>query len=268
MPTRTYRPCDALSPWVSGFEIIKADFSVDTYSVLPDLEPVMGFQYRGRIRAVGASEEVLLETSGITGIQSGPRRYRNLPGTASVLVRFHPWGAAAFLPAPMEELAGVSVGLESLLAPAPTRELLEQLQAASHDADRIRAVELFLLPRVRARAPDGLLRRAVRCVQAQPEIFAVTDAARRLGLGDRQLERKFREWIGVGPKRFARLARFRAALQKMTAAPQRASAALDVGYYDQAHFIKDFRAFAGATPAAFLRDLRASRPDRLRPPTP
>jgi AraC-like DNA-binding protein len=248
-------PCEALRPWVAGYSIAESDGSAGVHDVLPGLQPVLGFQYRGRMSTLRDGGETLLETSGITGLQSERRLFRALPGAATLLVRFHPWGASAFLPGPMEELADRSIGLSALINPALTRRVEEQLAEGRDDSQRIRVVEGFLLALLRSRLPDGHVRKAVRLLQADPSLD-LPGVAQKLGLGERQMERKFREWIGVGPKRFARLSRFQRVINILEKDPGALHTALAQGFYDQAHFIKDFRAFAGTTPEAWLAGLR------------
>ncbi len=256
MPLRTYPPRDTLRPWVRAYTLAEADALGNTHAVLPGLEPVLGLQYRGRVEALRDGSATMLGTIGITGLQDQVRTYRDLPRTGTVLVFFHPWGAAAFLPVPMHALAGRSVALEDLMPPAALREVEERLAACPGDPERLAVVEAFLLTLLRDRRPDGRLRRAARLLQEAPGRASVKDIASAVGVGERQLERKFREWVGLAPKPFARLARFQRLLRRMETTGRIAEAALDQGYYDQAHFIKDFRAFSGTTPEAYLRTLR------------
>lgn len=255
-------PCEALRPWVAHYSLsISLPVQVagsESHVVLPGLQPVLGFQYRGRMTAIQDQHETLLEISGITGLQRESRRYRSLPDTATLLVYFHPWGASAFFPVPMHELADGSFGLKSLLSPSLLGLVEERLAESSDDAQRIRVVEGFLLALLRNRSPDGPVRRAVRLLQANPGMD-ITGVAEQLGLGERQLERKFREWFGVGPKRFARLARFQQVIRLLEHKPKSVAEALEKGFYDQAHFIKDFRAFTGTTPEVWLRGLHLNR---------
>jgi AraC-like DNA-binding protein len=265
MSFRKYPPCAALAPWISGFQTIDTPDSADgsdqaAHTVLPDVEPVMGFQYRGRAIAVRDDGQVLLERAGITGIQTQARAYRYHPGSGTVLVRFHPWGASAFLPAPMREISDRSIGLDALLSRSAIREVEDRLQGTRTDPERIQVIESFLLSRLRERTPDGVVRRAVRLLLSHGQGVSVERLAETLGIGERQLERKFGEWVGVAPKRFARLARFRNVIAGWNASPGTADAIGDGGFFDQSHFIKDFRAFAGTTPEAYLRGLRAFHP--------
>jgi transcriptional regulator GlxA family with amidase domain len=82
----------------------------------------------------------------------------------------------------------------------------------------------------------------------------VDELARALAVSPRWLERRFQSAVGVTPKRLGRLVRFRRALADLDADPERAgvAVALDHGYYDQAHFIAEFRAFAGDAPRRFV----------------
>ena len=78
------------------------------------------------------------------------------------------------------------------------------------------------------------------------------EVARQCGISPRQSRRTFLEQTGLGPKFLARVLRFRHAVaQASRAGGDFAGLALDCGYYDQAHLIRDFREFAGRTPAAY-----------------
>ena len=81
----------------------------------------------------------------------------------------------------------------------------------------------------------------------------VAGAARELRLSQRQLERLFLERVGVSPKRYARLCRFERAVHLARGPGTLAEVASAAGYADQAHFIRDFRRLAGATPRRFLQ---------------
>lgn len=226
----------------------------------------MGFQYQGRIAAVSGQKQVLLETAGITGLQSSLRQYQYAPRTGTLMVRFYPWGASAFLPMPMHEIAERNVGLVDLLRQGQIREIQERLDACSEamsgappseaDKHRIEVIESFLLACLTARRPDGLLRRAVRLMQVQAQndaSSALAEITEALGIGDRQLERKFKEWVGFGPKKFARLLRFRQALERLNHAPQDKVKVLSAGFYDPSHLHKEIKAFTGLTPQALAR---------------
>jgi AraC-like DNA-binding protein len=158
--------------------------------------------------------------------------------------------------APPALLADRVVALRDLWGPA-SAGLLDELAAAG-EAARIDRLESALLRRLaNAPAPNhaldvpALARHIVRAqgrLRIEPLAFAA-------GVSRQHLTRSFRESVGVPPKLFARLARFRAGLAYTGCGPNVdwAQTALDLGYADQSHMIADFREFAGLTPEALAR---------------
>lgn len=238
----TFAPHRALRHRVR--EIVVLESSEGETSVLPSTAAVLGFQYRGRVRA----GDELLSTAGVTGLQSAARRYRYEPDTATILVRFTTQGAAC-LGVPASELADRSLPLEALLPASRVRDASERLLSAQSLTERIEVVQHLLLELPFAR--DRVVARAVDLMSASaarvPSIAAV---ARELDLSERQLERRFLQRVGVTPKRFAKLCRFERALLLLPSAPSLGRLARDVGYYDQSHFIREFRSYAGSAPSA------------------
>jgi methylphosphotriester-DNA--protein-cysteine methyltransferase len=92
-------------------------------------------------------------------------------------------------------------------------------------------------------------------VLRRPERVRVGDLVRSTGWSHRHLAARFRDEIGIGPKAFARIARFQAAFGRLDRlrVVRWPEFALDAGYADQAHLIHDFRALAGATPVEVRR---------------
>jgi AraC-like DNA-binding protein len=222
---------------------VLADAAGD-HPVLPSPGAVLGFQFRGRVRA----GDELLSLAGVTGLQERARTYSYLGATGSVLVRFTPQGVAR-LGVSAAELASRSVPLDELLPRPRAREVTERVAAAPDDRSRVAVVEGFLQELPFAR--DPLVTRALDRLgdpNGSPPVAAI---AAELALSERQLERRFLLRVGVTPKRFARLARFHRAVSLMDAVPGLATVAQHAGYYDQPHFVREFRAFAGTSPAAW-----------------
>lgn len=136
---------------------------------------------------------------------------------------------------------------------------------ARDDDTRMSLVESFLLQRGPVVGADGLeAARIVDLVRGEPAIVRVADVAARSGLAVRALERLFRAHVGVSPKWVVRRCRVHEAAERVKAgAPADWTAlALELGYFDQAHFIRDFRAQVGRTPAEYARRCAAGRPRR------
>jgi len=112
---------------------------------------------------------------------------------------------------------------------------------------------------VRAARPlDDAVRRAVLAIVAARGDASIAAVAAGIGLGERQLQRRFREAVGLTPKQFARIRRMREAAAGMLrpGSPGWAAVAADFGYADQSHLIDEFSQLTGLTPVAFEDRLR------------
>lgn len=105
------------------------------------------------------------------------------------------------------------------------------------------------------RSPNPILERATSEIRRQHGRVRIGRLARNLGISQRQLERRFLAGLGLSPKRWCRITRFQAALQALSSGRAWVDLAHDFGYADQAHFSREFRAFAGEPPstAAWMR---------------
>jgi len=169
-----------------------------------------------------------------------------------------PIGAHLLLGVPMHELAGRIVGLDELGAGAIVKDLADRLRdAPGWDA------RFDLLDRVFARRADGagaasrMVAWAVAAIERAGGALSMRELARELGYSDKHVTRLFRQHVGVGPKRYARLVRLERVLAAAAHRPHVtwAELALDHGYCDQAHLARDVRELTGLTPS----ELRADR---------
>ena len=103
---------------------------------------------------------------------------------------------------------------------------------------------------------DALLEAAVGCVLRNAGRISVDALAREVRVGPRDLERRFQEKVGLGPKRFCRIVRFQDVFRQGGLDEDAwAGVAVDCGYYDQPHFIKEFKRITGETPPEFFSRL-------------
>jgi methylphosphotriester-DNA--protein-cysteine methyltransferase len=169
-------------------------------------------------------------------------------------IRFRPGGLAPFLSASAGEVAGRGVALDDLWG-SDAIFFEEKLREASDDGARLRAAAQFLRARLHdPEAPEGRVERAVRRMLRRRGPVPVEGLARDFGISRRHLERAFRSETGLTPMRLGRLIRFQSVFRAVAGEADWVSVALDCGYYDQSHLIRDFQEFAGETPAAFLRE--------------
>jgi AraC-like DNA-binding protein len=184
----------------------------------------------------------------------GPRSsaYAIIPGAASVIgVLFRPGGVFRLLSASTEEFRNAQVPLELVIGGDGLRH---QLTAAPTPAAKFLLLEKFLLRRLqRSLSLHRAVRYAVRAFE-EDSFLTVAALLEKIGLSERRFSRIFNQQVGLTPKLFQRVRRFQRTMDSLPSRGQVdwASTATANGYYDQAHFINDFRAFSSVTPSDFF----------------
>lgn len=250
----TYIPQAVLQPYISSF-IVSESADARTYRVLPGTGPVIGFQYRGRLAQVTGVGSSLLDVSGITGLYNTARTFTNTAGTGSVLVYFKEAGASAFFKQPLHELFNESVSLDNFMLRSELLIVEEQLQEAQTDEERIKVVESFLLARLQPVAADELVAAAVALIHKSKGDIRIKDLALQLHTSQSPLEKRFRSRVGASPKKFASIIRMKHAIQQYTPGASLTGLGYEAGFYDQSHFIREFKLFTGQSPESFFSGL-------------
>lgn len=171
----------------------------------------------------------------------------------AVGVHFRAGGAAALLGLPAGELAEQSVALEDLWG-AEARRLRERLLAAASPQQRLDRLEAALRARLDPRAlPDAAVRQALRALHASGGGARIASLQAASGLSAARFIAGFNASVGLTPKRYARVLRFRRVLQAAAGGPVAhwADLAADAGYHDQAHLVHEFRALSGLAPSQY-----------------
>ena len=192
----------------------------------------------------------------IVGVMTRALVSSNAQSTALLGVRFRPGEAPAWLGFAARESRDAFVDLRDAWGSAGT-DLASRIAEAPTVEARLRLLDHVLLDRSTAPRSDLRVRRAIETIGGSRGAVDVESVARSVGLGARQLERAFDHWVGVGPKAFARIARLQAFLRQSELAVSWAELALDLGYADQAHLIRDVGKLAGVTPVELRKERRA-----------
>jgi methylphosphotriester-DNA--protein-cysteine methyltransferase len=199
--------------------------------------------------------------SGVSGVQT-KSMLLDTSVTLNVFgVSFKPGGGFPFLPMPAGELHNLQVPLDAVWTATQARVLSDQLAYECAAAHKFRVIERALLAVVRDRFTlDPAVRYAVSALGDISRPRSVSSIVERVGMSQRRFIELFSNEVGVTPKAYARVRRFQHVLRSVEDATgvDWADVAVSCGYFDQAHFVHDFREFAGVTPSMYLR-FRASR---------
>lgn len=243
-----YWPSAALAPFVEHYWIVRWDLeSPQVAETMP--QPVVHM-----VLEAGSSELVgVLRT----------RFTRELVGSGRVVgTRFRAGGFRPFVTAPIATLTDRRLPLAEVLGPR-ARDLEREALRSDDDLESIACIEAFL-SNFSPVADDSLqlVGRIVSRIADDRGVTKVEQLEREFHASPRQLQRLFRENVGVGPKWVIQRYRLLEAADRVADGKvvDWACLALDLGFADQAHFIRDFKKLVGCAPAAYAR--RLERPGR------
>jgi AraC-like DNA-binding protein len=186
---------------------------------------------------------------------------RRLEGAGmAVGTKFRPGAFAAFVDVPMARLVGRSLALSEAFG-ADAAALEHDVANAADVSEQVAAVERFVADRDPGPDPGfELVSEVIADMLVAPPGMKVDELAARHGLSARTLQRLFRRHVGLGPKWVLQRYRLHEAAERMAAGEvdDLTRLALDLGYFDLAHFTGHFRRAVGRSPAAFLRACAAA----------
>jgi AraC-like DNA-binding protein len=251
-------PPPPLADAVELMWLVDGIVSYDTGRVLPRGNAHLMFNLGApeyMVDPQGVRERVPYLRSWISGQQHGPLDVANGGSVSIIGVRFRPLGAWRVLGIAQHELAGQVIDLDALFGDAVHR--VHQCLLETPDAiGRFWVFEQWLLQQAARRGPPHYAARwAMERLAASHGNVPIEQLAAELGYSRKHVAQLFQREVGLTPKAMARVLRFSHALARVRAEPVAHwdQFALDCGYFDQAHLIREFNAFAGHAPVAFLR---------------
>jgi AraC-like DNA-binding protein len=198
--------------------------------------------------------------SAIYGVETG-RSTQTLAGKGQVFgVKFRPGAFYPFFKRPVAELNDRSLPLAALFGveSAAFATAMVGLLEEADEAALVALAEAFLRPRLPAWDETvAEINRIVDAIVADRTVVKVDDLVERFAMSKRTLQRLFQQVVGVSPKWVIQRYRLHEAAEQLAAGSVAswAQLAVQLGYFDQAHFVKDFKSFVGVTPAAYARGL-------------
>jgi AraC-like DNA-binding protein len=166
-------------------------------------------------------------------------------------IKFRPGGFHSFLGRPVAELRDCSIDARVVFGKASVDAYESALRDARTEAGKIRAANSFLLEHLPARdAQAEWAGNLVDLAQRDGTIRTVADLSRHAGAASRTLQRLFHEYVGVTPKWVIQRYRLHELVERLNRGGEMdwAATAAELGYADQSHLIRDFRAIVGRTP--------------------
>jgi len=248
MHIENYIPVAILQPFIKSFMIIESEYAVQN-QILPDTAVVMAFRLRGTVLE---NNQGILPAAALGGLRKTYRSLSYAGNTANLLIVFREDGAAAFFKEPLHELFGVSASLDNFIRRQQLDDITEQLAAAPDNQACIGIIQRFLLATWKQAKPDLLVQEAVRNIRQAGGNLRIKELLQELHISQDAFEKRFRKITGASPKQFASIVRLRNLIGRADGSTL-TELAYEAGYFDQAHFIKDFKSFTGRTPREFYK---------------
>lgn len=253
---QTFEPNNDLATHVNCYWTLEnpREESPEKQIIIPDGCIEMIFHYGDLYRQYAENGSSLIQPRCfVIGQLTRPLEIQPTGETGIFSVRFHPNGFLPFATIPIQEMENTAVSLEKLFG-KDGQKIEQEIVNANSTSKRIEFVEDFLLNRLTNKETvDRLVKSIVETILSVNGQLSIDELSKHTNINRRQLERKFLSAIGLSPKQLSKTIRLQATLKMLQNKKVTSLTALayEGEYYDQAHFIKDFKEFTGLTPKEF-----------------
>ncbi|MFS4466188.1 AraC family transcriptional regulator [Maribacter sp. 2210JD10-5] len=258
MNYQTYEPHSDLKPLVDCYWTLEVPEQSEPQKqrIVPDGCIEMAFILGNDIKRYTSENEFILQPRAMVLGQTIEPFYIEPTGLVKTFaVRFYPYGFANFVSEPISNLANKETPIVQLFGTENADDLEQKIIKAENTEQRISIIEKFLLDRLNDEKTINIIVKntvdSLLFTNGSASINSILkdDLSKR-----RQLERNFKKQIGVSPKQLGKVIRLQTALKMILnqKSENLTNIAYENEYFDQAHFIKDFREFTGINPKEFL----------------
>lgn len=258
MNYQTFQPSSDLESLVSCYWTLEvlAESDAQRQRIIPDGTIEMAFILGDDIKRYTSENEFIIQPRAMVLGQTIEPFYIEPTGYVNTFaIRFYPYGFANFVSIPIKNLANKETPIELLFGEKTANELEQNIIDATNSIERIEIIENFLLDKLNERTTiDNIVKTTIDALLATNGSASISTILKEDLSKRRQLERKFIKQIGVSPKQLGKVIRLQTALKMLLnkKTEKLTDIAYESEYFDQAHFIKDFKEFTGINPKEFL----------------
>lgn len=258
MNYQTYKPHKDLESIVKFYWTLEVPFDPKNQKqkIVPDGCIEMTFNFGDKIKRYTSEDDFILHPNAMVMGQR-TKSYYILPvgNVDTFAVCFYPIGFVNFVNTSLENLVDKETPITELFGQAQANELEQQINQAIHTQQRIEIIETYLLKRINEKNTiSNVVKSTVDALLKKNGTTPINVILKDNISKRRQLERHFKKQIGISPKQLGKAIRLQATLQLLL--NKKSETLTDIAYeneyFDQNHFIKDFKEFVGVTPKEFL----------------
>ena len=254
---KTYDPHPDLDSIVKFYWTLEVPYDPNNQKqkLIPDGHIEMTFNFKDGIKRYTSDTEFIVHPRAMVMGQRTKSYYIEPEGDVdSFAISFYPHGFANFVNTPLKDLVDIETPIQTLFGEKDGNELEEKIIQASDTPQRIQIIETFLLEKLNeSKTLEHIVQSTVDALIDTSGSTSISDLLKEDPSKRRKLERDFRKQIGISPKQLGRVIRLQTALKMLLNSDEKlTNIAYESEYFDQAHFIKDFKEFTGITPKEFL----------------
>jgi hypothetical protein len=260
MNYETFKPHPNLDALVKCHWILEVPHTQETprQRIIPDGCIEMCFILGDDVRRYTSETDYIIQPRAMVFGQITKPYYIQPTGYVNTFaVRFYPYGFANFISRPISELADKETPLTSLFDAHSIKELERTIIEAPSTTSRIEVIENFLLSKLNDPSTiDNIVQSTIETLASTKGNAPINSILKNDLSKRRTLERKFSKQVGISPKQLGKIIRLQAALKSIlnNTGEKFTQIAYESEYYDQAHFIKDFKEFTGTNPKEYFND--------------
>jgi len=254
MKLYTFLPNQYLYPYISRYWIWENE------SCLPKIFSGTGaelmFTYGEPLNVIHKGEILILPKSYVMMPRFDCYQLQSQGKYGFISVRFRAGAFRHFCPNSSTEFIDSFIPIDELWG-MKGLALQEALLSTIDAAEKIKIIERYLMQvLLENKKMDRYIDAAVNLLLYNYQSVNINELSHRLFVSPRQIERKFKIAVGVSPKAFQKISRFEALIKKLLLSHETKylNMAMDYGYYDQSHFLKDCKKYLGEAPYAFLQE--------------
>ncbi len=258
MNYQTYKPHNDLEPIIKFYWTLEVPFDPKNQKqkIVPDGCIEMTFNFGDKIKRYTSETDFILHPNAMIMGQR-TKSFDILPtgNVDTFAICFYPIGFANFVKIPLEKLVDKETPISALFDPTEANELEQQMIRAIDTQERIDIIETFFLKKLNEKNTiSNIVKSTVDTLLTTNgttpiNVLLKDDSSKR-----RQLERHFKKQIGISPKQLSKAIRLQTTLNLLLNKKSETltDIAYESNYFDQNHFIKDFKELVGVTPKEFL----------------
>lgn len=258
MNYQTFQPNIDLESLISCYWTLEvpAESDAQRQRIIPDGTIEMAFILGDDIKRYTSGDEFIIQPRAMVLGQTIEPFYIEPTGYVNTFaIRFYPYGFANFVSIPIKNLANKETPIHLLFGEKTAKELEQKIIEATNSNERIEIIENFLLDKLNEKTTiDNIVKTTIDALLATNGSASISTILKEDLSKRRQLERNFKNQIGVSPKQLGKVIRLQTALKMLL--NKKTENLTDIAYkseyFDQAHFIKDFKEFTGINPKEFL----------------